>query len=157
MLHLLAATALLSISSAVQHFTYEVLETHPHSPSHFTQGFLFRHSDGRLIEGTGLEGQSLLALYRSNFTVERRVRLPSSSRHFGEGIAELENILYQLTWQNKKVYTYNVDTLEFIRLLDQPKELLEGWGLTTLNQDLIASEGSAMLFRIKANYSSYRR
>lgn len=137
---------------ALKHFTYEVVSTQPHSTAHFTQGLLFRQPDNRLVEGTGIPGQSMLALYSSGvggaLGVELKRPIPNDE-HFGEGIAQINRALYQLTWRNGKVVVWDSQTLEWNRTVDLPKEMAEGWGLTTAAgwaEQLIASEGSAKLF-----------
>src|SRR5262245_57446067 len=39
-------------------YTYKVVNTYPHDPTAFTQGLVFE--EGRLYEGTGIEGRSSL-------------------------------------------------------------------------------------------------
>ncbi|KAH9255388.1 hypothetical protein BASA81_006507 [Batrachochytrium salamandrivorans] len=138
---------------ALKHFTYEVVDTQPHSTAYFTQGLLFRQPDNRLVEGTGIPGQSMLALYSSSSVgnklgVELKRPIPNDE-HFGEGIAQINQALYQLTWRNGKVMVWDSQTLEWNRTIDLPREMAEGWGLTTSagwTEQLIASEGSAKLF-----------
>ena len=143
--------AAVTTGDKVKHFTYEILETVNHPPRHFTQGFTFRQSDGALIEGTGLEGSSVIALYgaREDGTpTEPRFKVDVPNNHFGEGIAELLGKLYQLTWKNGKVHVWNADTLEHIETRAMPRGMVEGWGLATApgHDALIMSEGSAKLF-----------
>ena len=145
-----------------KHFTYRVKRKVPHPPSFFTQGFTFRAYDGLLLEGTGLEGQSLVALYdldepfkgAPKSPPQRTARVPSND-HFGEGVTEFRGLLYQLTWTNAKVHVWNPTTLAHETELNAPRELAEGWGLTTSpsHDHLLASEGSARVhwFNVRFN------
>ena len=47
----------------------------------------------------------------------KRVVMPDRS-HFGEGICEARGRLFQLTWQDRAVYRYDVNSLELLRLAD---------------------------------------
>src|SRR5215470_9345830 len=69
-------------------YTYEVVNTYPHDSEAFTQGLAFE--DGRLYEGTGLEGQSSLReVELETGKVQRKVDLPDA--FFGEGITLLDD------------------------------------------------------------------
>ena len=62
---------------------------------------------------------------------------------FGEGIAVYNNKIYQLTWQNHKVFVYDANTFK------KEKEFnwnYEGWGITHFNNQLIISTGSSNLY-----------
>ncbi len=62
--------------------------------------------------------------------------------YFAEGIAVLNGKVYQLTWQHKLGFIYDVQTLERV---GEFKYEGEGWGLTTDGQSLIMSDGSNRL------------
>ena len=68
--------------------------------------------------------------------------VPLPADQFGEGIAVLGRLLYQLTWQSQVVYVYDLATLE---LRDSLSYRGEGWGLTTVDTALIMSNGSDTL------------
>jgi glutamine cyclotransferase len=121
---------------------YEVVAEYPHDPSAFTQGLVI--SNGELFEGTGLEGESTL----------RKVDLESGNvlqireldeEYFGEGIAILNDRIYQLTWQSGVALVYDADTFELLETFSYDGE---GWGLTTDGQRLIMSDGTdTLVFR----------
>lgn len=140
-----------SYSFGVKHFTYEVIKELPHPSSHFTQGFTFRISDGALIEGTGLNGRSILTAYEmanDGTPLKPKIKVDLPKRHFGEGIAELKGKLYQLTWQDGKVYVWDSETFKLLETRKMPPQLVEGWGVCTSpgHDALIMSDGSGKLF-----------
>jgi glutaminyl-peptide cyclotransferase len=117
-------------------YTYEVVHVWPHQRTAFTQGLVFL--DGALLESTGLEGQSSLRrvdLQTGN--VIQRVEVPPG--YFAEGLAALEGKLFQLTWQNRKGFVYD---LHSFRLESEFGYAGEGWGLTTDGHWLIMSGGT---------------
>ena len=117
-------------------YGYEIVHIYPHDPSAFTQGLVF--IDGKLYEGTGEEGRSSLRevdLQTGN--VLKKIDVPEP--YFGEGIALLNNKIYQLTWQHQVGFIYNADNFEQIGKFNYSGE---GWGLTTDGHSLILSDGS---------------
>ncbi|ATB27950.1 glutaminyl-peptide cyclotransferase [Melittangium boletus] len=118
---------------------FEVLQSWPHDPRAFTQGLVYR--DGRLYEGTGLNGQSnLREVELETGRVLRRVNL--ESQHFGEGLAMLGDKLYQLTWRSHVGFIYDAKTFAPVGRFDYPTE---GWGLTDDGTSLILSDGTSTL------------
>ncbi len=118
---------------------YEILARHPHDPTSYTQGLYFE--DGILVEGTGRRGQSVLRKVEiDSGNVIQEVAL--SSQYFGEGIATVDSRIFQLTWTSGLGFIYDKDSLRQIGQFSYPGE---GWGLTTDGQDLIMSDGTAML------------
>jgi len=120
-------------------YTYQVIRSYPHDRAAFTQGLVF--CEGRLFEGTGLEGRSSLReVELETGTVIRQRNL--SSQYFGEGIAILGERVFQLTWMNGKVFQYRKADFELEREIGLPGE---GWGLTTDGKRLVMSDGSNQL------------
>jgi glutaminyl-peptide cyclotransferase len=115
---------------------FEVVATFPHDPNAFTQGLAIEA--GRLYEGTGQYGASTVRRVdlRSGRPEKQRAL---NERYFGEGIAILDGLLYQLTWQNGVVVVYDVETFEVQRSIQYDGE---GWGLTHDGRELIMSDGS---------------
>lgn len=111
----------------------------PHDRSAFTQGFLFY--GGFFYESTGLYGSSTI---RKVDPVTGEVLLCRGlpDRYFGEGIAVLENRLYQVTWRKGEGFIYDPETLE---PSGEFRISGEGWGLTTDGSHLILSDGTCRL------------
>ena len=119
----------------------EVVNRYPHDPEAFTQGLVYDSGGERLYESTGRLGESTVReVELDTGTVLRSVAL--SPEYFGEGLALLDERLYQLTWQNGIGFVYRssdltqTDTFRFDG---------EGWGLTTDGSLLILSNGSSQL------------
>lgn len=119
---------------------YTVLATYPHDTASFTQGLEFYK--GQLLEGTGMQGQSKLMQVDLR-TGKANKKLNLDSTIFGEGISVLNDTLYQLTWQNKKVLVYTAS--DFKKVKELPINT-EGWGITNNGKELIVSDGSSNLY-----------
>ena len=118
---------------------FRTVRSWPHDPGAFTQGLDFH--EGKLYEGTGVEGQSTLReVSLQTGEVVRRVDLPTNV--FGEGITVMGDRIYQVTWKSQKGYVY--DRATFRRIGEFTYEG-EGWGLTNDGSSLILSDGSARL------------
>ena len=118
---------------------FRTVRSWPHDPGAFTQGLDFH--DGRLYEGTGVEGQSTLReVELETGAVVRKVDLPQNV--FGEGITVLGDRIYQVTWTSGKGFVYDLRTFRLLR--EFPYEG-QGWGLTNDGTSLILSDGSATL------------
>ena len=66
---------------------------------------------------------------------------------FGEGIAKFGDNWFWLTWKERIVFKYNKN-FDLIDTLVLPPEMKEGWGLTSDDTYLYATDGSEMLFTI---------
>ena len=98
--------------------------------------------DGVLYESTGQYGSSTFRIVDLESGKALR-RLDFDRKYFVEGSCVLDGELFILTWENKVVFVYDAQTLEYKRSYSYPRE---GWGLTTDGQQLIASDGSANLY-----------
>ena len=117
-------------------YTYEVVAEHPHLRTSYTQGLQF--IDGEMWEGTGEYGRSqLLRTDLASGKVLQSKKL--SKEEFGEGITVLGDKIYQLTWLNGKLHTYDKATL---RHLATHTYKGEGWGLTSDGEKLYMSDGT---------------
>ena len=127
--------------SAPEQWGYSVKATYPHSVDSYTQGL--QYVDGKLWEGTGLEGQSRLQIVDlQSGDVQVLAHLPK--QQFGEGITVLGDKVYQLTWTDRKVHIYD---REGNRLRSVTRSG-EGWGLTTDGEWLYLSDGSDKIFKV---------
>ncbi len=120
--------------------SYSVIKTYPHDTASYTQGLVVE--SGKLYEGVGNYGRSALRLVDLN-TGKSLKQVKLEDRFFGEGIAVLNDTIYQLTWKEKKVFAYERNSFKKLREFDVN---FEGWGLTTDGTHLIVSNGSGELF-----------
>ena len=138
---ILACLFLSACSSAqVKEYKAKVVGEYPHDARAYTQGLFFH--DGTLYETTGQWGESSIRTVDLE-TGKPIVSKKLSSKYFGEGSAILDDELYVLTWTNKLVFRYDAKTLQYKSSIGYPRE---GWGLTTDGKQLIASDGSSMLY-----------
>jgi glutaminyl-peptide cyclotransferase len=121
---------------------FTILSEYPHDTSAYTQGLEFYK--GKLYEGTGdFKSSSVRITDYKTGRVEKKHMMGTDSV-FGEGITIFKNKLYQLTWESKIVYVYDVNNIDKpIKTLKWP---YEGWGLTNNGTDLIISDGSPKLY-----------
>lgn len=126
-------------TQGVPRYTYRVLQAYPHDPQAWTQGLVYH--EGVLYEGTGLRGRSSLRVVELETGEVLRLE-PLPDAYFGEGIAILDERVYQLTWQSNVGLIYELDTFEQVGQFSYPTE---GWGLTHDGTHLIMSDGTATL------------
>ena len=127
-------------SAQVKEYKVKVVGEYPHDVHAYTQGLFFH--DDTLYETTGQWGESSIR------TVDLGTGKPImskklSSKYFGEGSVVLGDDLYVLTWTNKAAFVYDAKTLQYKSTIGYPRE---GWGITTDGKQLIASDGTAMLY-----------
>jgi glutamine cyclotransferase len=132
--------------------TVNVVAAYPHDPNAFTQGLVVYA--GKLLESTGQYGSS--SLRRVDIQTGRVEQLlPLDATYFGEGIAVLNDRVYQLTWQNGIGFVHDARTFAAERTV---RYTGEGWGLTTDGTHLILSDGtSALRFLDPQSFSVVRR
>ena len=121
-------------------YSYKVVNTYPHDRGAFTQGLVYR--DGVLYESTGLRGRSSVRRVEleSGRVLERRALLPM---FFAEGLAVLNDRIYQLTWTAGVGFVYDRESMELVR---EFRYGIEGWGMTHDGKSLIVSDGSEHLY-----------
>lgn len=120
-------------------YDVEVVARLPHDPDAFTQGLLWH--DGHLYESTGQVGQSQIRKVDPT-TGEVLAARDIPADQFGEGLALWDDELVSLTWRNGVIHRWSLEGLEAVRSDPFP---YEGWGLTVLGDQLVASDGSATL------------
>ena len=131
---------------------YKIVNRFPHRPTAFTQGLIIKGDT--LIESSGGYGKSLLSkVSLESGEVLAEQAMPSSI--FAEGVTQLKDSLYQLSYKRGVLMVYDADTLELKR---QHRYSGEGWGLTTDGRRLIMSDGTDTLKYMDAkNFEEIRR
>ncbi|QII72314.1 glutaminyl-peptide cyclotransferase [Apibacter sp. B2966] len=121
---------------------YKLIQEFPHNPELFTQGFTYK--DGWITESSGLYGKSLLVKYKLGSTsYSQSVKI--DPKFFAEGFALLNEKLYLLTWREKKGFIYNASDFKLLKEFNYPGTLYEGWGATTIGDEMVVSDGSSEL------------
>ena len=121
-------------------YRVKVLEALPHDIKAYTQGLFFH--EGRLYESSGQYGESFFR----EMDIKRGTTLRSfslQSKYFAEGATVIDNRLYLLTWMEKTVFVYDINTFKQLGTLHNPRE---GWGLTTDGKQLIMSDGTSTIY-----------
>jgi glutaminyl-peptide cyclotransferase len=131
-----------TVPKPIPAIAYNIIAEYPHDTSAYTQGLQFYN--GKMYEGTGdYEASSLRITDHKTGKVEKK-HMMGTDKIFGEGITILNNKIYQLTWENKLLYVYD------IRNIDKPIATMnwpyDGWGITNNGTDLIISDGTAKLY-----------
>jgi glutamine cyclotransferase len=107
----------------------------------FTQGLI---TDGGMVwESTGGYGASALSRYRLGAAqAEQRAALPAEL--FGEGLCRVDDVIWQLTWQERVALRWDARTLELTERIPYPRE---GWGICVADGYLVTSDGTGELVR----------
>ena len=141
---LIAAVWLLGFTAcsaqAPSEYKLKVKAEYDHDTKAYTQGLFFH--DGKLYESTGQCGQSSFRIVDLGSGKVLR-KLDFAHKYFGEGSVIFKGKVYMLTWTNRVAFTYDAQTLKYIKTYSYPRE---GWGLTTDGKSLIASDGSPVLY-----------
>lgn len=130
---------------------YRVVASYPHDSRAWTQGLIVARP-GRLFEGTGdYANSSLREVETETGRILRQVDLGDPTL-YGEGIAQIGDRIFQLTWQNRIGLIYDAATFNRIGSFTYPTPPAtmprEGWGLTYDGTHLIMSDGTATLYVI---------
>ncbi len=136
---------------APKELTYKIVNTFPHDKKSYTQGLFFH--DAYLYEGTGQYGESTL----------RKVKIESGksvfdqkleSNYFGEGVTYYNGNIIQLTWRAAKAFVIDAEDFSQKDYFTPPTTNGQGWGITSMNNKLVISDGSHKLTLVDPeNYS----
>ena len=128
-------------------FTYKIISEYPHDINSYTQGLEFY--DNRLFESIGLRGKS--ALKEIEFKTGKVIRnLPIDDSYFAEGITLFDKKIYQLTWQSKIGFVYDLESFELIDSFKYENSV-EGWGLCNNGNLIYKSDGTSKIWIIDPN------
>lgn len=125
---------------------YRVISFYPHDTLSFTEGLVFYKK--QLYESTGspeefpkTESSVGIADLKTGI-LNKKIKL-DKKKYFGEGIAFLNDKLFQLTYKAQVGFIYNATTFNKIGKFNFTST--EGWGLTTDGTDLIMSDGTSKI------------
>lgn len=126
---------------------YKVVRSFDHDPKAYTQGLLYK--DGYLYESTGKKKQSTIR--KIDLTTGEVVRKKSIDPElFGEGIAVVGKEIYMITYISQVGLVFDAVNFDVIRRFDLQTK--EGWGLTTYDNQLLLSDGTATLYFFNPEY-----
>lgn len=125
-------------AQAPELYTYEIVNEYPHDDRAYTQGLEFYQDT--LYESTGKKGRSSLRKvdYKSGKVLQQIDLDPSI---FGEGLTILKGKIYQLTWQSRIGYIYDLKDFKKVDSF-QYGASEEGWGLANDGKKLFKSDGT---------------
>ena len=128
-------------------YRYRVVRSYPHDRRAYTQGLVY--DSGFFYEGTGQQGESSLRKVEPETgKVLSQVNLDGSL--FGEGVALLDDRIYQLTWTTKVGFVYEKETL---RQINRIYYQTQGWGLATIGDTLVMSDGTNVLWFLNSDFN----
>lgn len=128
--------------------TFTVENVYPHDSKAFTQGLQFYN--GKLYEGTGHpddEHKTTLRVVDIKTGKPEEEYFTPDQSIFGEGVTIFKNKVYQLTWQNHKIFVYNIN--DIMHPVATYNWSLDGWGITNDGNNLIISDGTSKLYYVR--------
>ncbi len=130
---------------------YTVVNTLPHDTNSFTEGLVYYNQ--QLFESTGSPENipSTRSVFGPVDPKSGKIIIKAEldkQQYFGEGIAFLNDKVYQLTYKNKIGFIYDAKSFQSLGRFSFSSE--EGWGLTTDGTSLIMSDGSNILTYLDA-------
>ena len=143
----LKSTVTVLSSSSPKVYSYKIINEYPHDITSYTQGLEFYK--GELYESTGQKGESKLRKvdYKTG-KVLNNIDLDAS--YFGEGLTIFNNQIYQLTWQSKIGFIYNIDSFERVSSFNYNKSI-EGWGICNDGKKLYKSDGTEKIWTLNTS------
>lgn len=123
-------------------YGYKVVKTYKHDPKAYTQGLVYK--DGFMYESTGQRGES--SIRKVDLEKNDILSVLNIDNHlFGEGIAIVDDKIIQLTWTEMRGFVYDLKTFS---LESEFHYSTQGWGITTIDKELVMSDGSNKLYFI---------
>jgi glutaminyl-peptide cyclotransferase len=121
-------------------YGYRIIRSYPHDRHAFTQGLIY--DNGVLYESTGQENESTLReVELETGKVKRQQSLDPSL--FGEGITLYGEHIYLVTWTSKVGFVFDKKSFNLLNKIYYPTQ---GWGLTTIKDRIVLSDGTEVLY-----------
>jgi len=131
---------------APKSISYSIVNTYPHDTSSFTEGLLIYK--GELYESAGdpdYVGKS--KLMKVDLKTGRSLQsINLDKKYFGEGIAILNDTIYQWTYREKVGFIYSLKEFRKLGEFKFNTKSGEGWGLTTDGKQIIGTDGTSQLY-----------
>ncbi|MBI2794966.1 MAG: glutaminyl-peptide cyclotransferase [Ignavibacteria bacterium] len=119
--------------------TIKIVKRLPHDTNAFTQGLLV--AGAFFYESTGLNGKSSVRKV-DMLTGKILDRKGLDPQFFGEGLAMVDDQLFQITWLNQQGFVYDRKSLNLVREFTY---IGEGWGLASDGTQLYKSNGTHVI------------
>lgn len=124
--------------TVVKYPGYKIINEYPHDSTLFTQGLFI--SEGMMYESGGMRGQSRLVRYVPGQPIAQTHQMPNYI--FSEGICEVGDKIYMITYTAGKCFVFNKKTFE----LEQEFNYFgEGWGIEYHNGKIYMTDGSSVI------------
>src|SRR5436190_5371329 len=128
---------------APKSISYSIVNTYPHDTSSFTEGLLIYKGD--MYESTGEYGTS--RLIKADVKTGKALQsIDLDKKYFGEGIAIVNDTVYQLTFKEKVCFMYSLKDFKKLGEFNFNTKSGEGWGMTTDGKNIIVTDGSSQLY-----------
>jgi glutaminyl-peptide cyclotransferase len=124
-------------------YQHEVINVYPHNNESYTQGLEF-YGDS-LYESTGQFRESDIRITNVE-TGETIKKVDLKGSQFAEGMTILNKKVYQLTWQSRIGYVYDLGLNKIDEFAYNQSQ--EGWGLTNDGKKLYKSDGTDKIWII---------
>ncbi|KAM3137533.1 hypothetical protein pb186bvf_010323 [Paramecium bursaria] len=115
----------------------------------YTQGLVFKN-ETHMVESGGLYRKSSIQYIDINNPSEVINLQKLHNKYFGEGCDIIDGKLYQLTWKERDILQYDLETLEYQKTITLDSQVQEGWGLTHRYQnkklEIIISDGTSNIY-----------
>ena len=149
-------------SVATLSLRYKIIKQYNHDPKAFTQGLFYHPSKQRLIESTGMHGESLVRIWDPETgVIDQESKM--ESKFFGEGLTwytdgKGNRRIIVLTWQERTAFIYD-ENLGLLRSFEYTTHTTEGWGITfdPLNRLFYVSDGSEYILVWDLQFQEVRR
>ena len=122
-----------------EQYSYIVTAVYPHDTKDYIQGLFFL--DNLLIESTGQKGKSEI---KKVDPINGKVitKVPLDDQYFGEGSTQYKDEIFHLTWHARTGFVYDLD----LNRKRSFKYNTQGWGITTMGDSLVMSDGSEKIY-----------
>lgn len=117
----------------------------PLNREHFTQGLEIQGNT--LWLSSGQYGESTLNRYDfDSMSLRQSVSMPK--KYFAEGVTQIGEFIFQLTWRARELLIYDAQTLMQVGIRRIPTE---GWGMTHNGDQIWYGDGTDRLFSFSAS------
>lgn len=137
-----------------QTLNYKIIQEYPHNPELFTQGLVY--NNGIITESSGQYGKSKLVRYPLGATTyTQSVNL--EPKYFAEGFAILNGKIFMLTYKERTTLVFNESDFKLEKKIPYPGSIIEGWGATTIGDEIVVSDSSSELKFFDSNFNLKRK